>query len=312
MIAVLLAYLLAADLTRRSGRSRRPSSGPRPATCRRRSSSRARTSSPGSPTRTTASPRISSGATGSSAGSSRRSRAARRATARSSSRAGPPPTPGRAFGMIDAYGPPRRPGDGRPSRSGSPASRCRSGRRSRSAPTSSGVLVGHLPATRTWDRADQDLLELFASEIAVADPQRRSCSPRSSRRTPSCSSWTRRRTTSCAASATTSRRRSRASGPPPTSSARDRPDRRLGIIVEQTDRLSRMVRQLLTVTRLESGALRPRPRGRRPGQPRVRRAWEALAADGVPFTVDDRSAGWLAVADPTSSTRSCGRSSTTP
>ena len=31
-----------------------------------------------------------------------------------------------------------------------------------------GVLVGHLPATRRWERADQDLLELFASEIAVA------------------------------------------------------------------------------------------------------------------------------------------------
>ena len=30
------------------------------------------------------------------------------------------------------------------------------------------MLVGHLPATRTWERADQDLLELFASEIAVA------------------------------------------------------------------------------------------------------------------------------------------------
>ena len=31
-----------------------------------------------------------------------------------------------------------------------------------------GVLVGHLPATRRWERADQDLLELFASEVAVA------------------------------------------------------------------------------------------------------------------------------------------------
>ena len=30
------------------------------------------------------------------------------------------------------------------------------------------MLVGHLPATRPWERADQDLLELFASEIAVA------------------------------------------------------------------------------------------------------------------------------------------------
>ena len=31
-----------------------------------------------------------------------------------------------------------------------------------------GVLTGHLPATRSWDAADQDLLELYASEIAVA------------------------------------------------------------------------------------------------------------------------------------------------
>ena len=31
-----------------------------------------------------------------------------------------------------------------------------------------GVLVGHLPATRRWDAADQDLLELYASEVAVA------------------------------------------------------------------------------------------------------------------------------------------------
>ena len=30
------------------------------------------------------------------------------------------------------------------------------------------MLVGHLPATRPWERADQDLLELFASEVAVA------------------------------------------------------------------------------------------------------------------------------------------------
>ncbi len=31
-----------------------------------------------------------------------------------------------------------------------------------------GVLLGRAPATRTWERADQDLFELFASEIAVA------------------------------------------------------------------------------------------------------------------------------------------------
>jgi len=77
---------------------------------------------------------------------------------------------------------------------------------------------------------------------------------------------------------------------------RARPDRRLGIIVEQTDRLSRMVRQLLTVTRLESGALRPKSEVVALAHP-IRRAWEALAIEDVRFEVDDRSAGWLAVAD---------------
>ena len=31
-----------------------------------------------------------------------------------------------------------------------------------------GVLIGRLPATRTWERADQALFELYASEIAAA------------------------------------------------------------------------------------------------------------------------------------------------
>jgi signal transduction histidine kinase len=57
-----------------------------------------------------------------------------------------------------------------------------------------------------------------------------------------------------------------------------------------------MVRQLLTVTRLESGALKPRTEvfGL---APRVRRAWEALAAEDVGFELDDDTRGWLAVAD---------------
>ena len=78
---------------------------------------------------------------------------------------------------------------------------------------------------------------------------------------------------------------------------RPRPDRRLGIIAEQSERLSRMVRQLLTVTRLESGALRPRSEVVSLAT-RVRRAWEALGADGVDFELDDDAAGWLAIADP--------------
>ena len=75
------------------------------------------------------------------------------------------------------------------------------------------------------------------------------------------------------------------------------PDRRLGIIAEQSERLSRMVRQLLTVTRLESGALRPRSEVLAVGT-RVRKAWEALGVDDVVFDLDDRAEGWLAVADP--------------
>ena len=77
----------------------------------------------------------------------------------------------------------------------------------------------------------------------------------------------------------------------------ERPDRRLDIITEQVDRLSRMVRQLLTVSRIESGALRSRLEVFAP-VPRVRRTWEALGAADVPFTLEDRSEGWLALGDP--------------
>jgi signal transduction histidine kinase len=76
----------------------------------------------------------------------------------------------------------------------------------------------------------------------------------------------------------------------------DRPDRRLGIIAEQSERLSRMVRQLLTVTRLESGALHPRSEVVSLSS-RVRRAWEALAVQGIELRLKDDSLGWLAVAD---------------
>jgi signal transduction histidine kinase len=58
-----------------------------------------------------------------------------------------------------------------------------------------------------------------------------------------------------------------------------------------------MVRQLLTVTRLESGALRPRSEVVSLAT-RARKAWEALGVDDIRFEVDDRAGGWLAVADP--------------
>jgi signal transduction histidine kinase len=158
-----------------------------------------------------------------------------------------------------------------------------------------GILVGRLPATRTWERADQDLLELFASEIAVAI--------RNAQLFEQVEAQNAQLLELDAAKDDFLRGVSHNLQTPLTSIRAyaeqllgDRPDRRLGIIAEQSDRLSRMVRQLLTVTRLESGALRPRSEVVALGQ-RVRRAWEALAVADVPFALDDRAGGWLAVAD---------------
>jgi signal transduction histidine kinase len=158
-----------------------------------------------------------------------------------------------------------------------------------------GVLVGHLPASRLWDRADQDLLELFAAEVGV--------SLRNAQLFATVDAQNAQLLELDAAKDDFLRGVSHNLQTPLTSIrayadqlAAKRPDRRLEIIGEQADRLSRMVRQLLTVTRLESGALKPTPEVLALA-PRVRRAWEALAAGDVEFSVEDRSEGWLAVAD---------------
>ena len=158
-----------------------------------------------------------------------------------------------------------------------------------------GVLVGHLPATRRWERADQDLLELFASEIGVA--------VRNAQLFERVGAQNARLLELDAAKDDFLRGVSHNLQTPLTSIrayaerlAAERPDRRLGIIAEQAERLSRMVRQLLTVSRLEAGTLRPEADvfGL---APRVRRAWEALGVETVELTIDDESGGWLAVAD---------------
>ena len=68
------------------------------------------------------------------------------------------------------------------------------------------------------------------------------------------------------------------------------PDPRLGIIVEQTDRLSRLVAQLLTVSKLEAGTLQPEidvfPLG-----PLVQRVWDSLGRTGHPFLLQDDARG---------------------
>jgi len=159
-----------------------------------------------------------------------------------------------------------------------------------------GVLIGRLPATRRWEPADQDLLELFASEMAAAI--------RTARLFARVESQNRQLLELDAAKDDFLRGVSHNLQTPLTSirayaeQLNDAtPDRRLGIISEQSERLSRMVRQLLTVTRLESGALKPRSEVLSIGT-RARKAWEALGVDDVDFDLDDQAGGWLAVADP--------------
>ena len=159
-----------------------------------------------------------------------------------------------------------------------------------------GVLVGRLPATRSWEPADQDLLELFAAEIAVAI--------RNAELFTRVEAQNARLLELDAAKDDFLRGISHNLQTPLTSIrayadqlAAANPDRRLTIIAEQSDRLSRMVRQLLTVSRLESGALHPRLEVVALGT-RVRRAWEAIGARDVALDLRDESGGWLAIADP--------------
>jgi signal transduction histidine kinase/HAMP domain-containing protein len=159
-----------------------------------------------------------------------------------------------------------------------------------------GVAVGHLPATRRWDRADQDLFDLFAIEVSAAirnaqlyarvEDQNISLRDLNEAKDDFLRGVSHNLQTPLASIRGYAQQL-----------ATEAPDRRLGIITEQADRLSRMVRQLLTVNRIESGALRPRQEVLAPA-PHVRRTWEALGAADVPFSLDDRSAGWLALADP--------------
>jgi signal transduction histidine kinase len=158
-----------------------------------------------------------------------------------------------------------------------------------------GVFVGRLPPTRAWERADQDLLELYATEVAVAirnsqlltrvEAQNEALRDLGEQKDDFFRGVSHNLQTPLARIRATAEGLLGESG-----------DRRAAMIVEQSDRLSRMVRQLMTVTRLESGTLKPRADVLSVGV-RARRAWDALAIPNVPFSLEDRSAGWLAVAD---------------
>jgi signal transduction histidine kinase len=164
-----------------------------------------------------------------------------------------------------------------------------------------GAIVGHASATARWDRADQDLLELFAAVVGVglrnAELFARVADQNVRLQELDAAKDDFLRGVSHNLQTPLARIRANADQLAGEQAASGEPDRRLAIIAEQSDRLSRMVRQLLTVSRLDSGVLHPVAEVFALG-PRVRRAWEALGATDVSFTLDDRSGGWLAYADP--------------
>ena len=158
-----------------------------------------------------------------------------------------------------------------------------------------GFVVGRLPATRSWERADQDLLELYAVVVGVAvrnaelfarvEQQNRVLVEADAAKDDFFRGVSHNLQTPLARIRGYAER-----------IAADTGDRRASIVAEQSERLSRMVRQLLIVTRVDAGTLRPRAEVLALG-PRVRRTWEALAAEEVELALEDGSAGWLAIAD---------------
>jgi signal transduction histidine kinase len=158
-----------------------------------------------------------------------------------------------------------------------------------------GLIVGHLPATRRWERADQDLLELFAIEVgaAIRNAELYAHVEAQNRRLVSLDETKDDFLRGVSHNLQTPLASIRGYA---TQLAAEQPDRRLEIITEQADRLSRMVRQLLTVTRIESGAIRSRVEVFALGQ-LVRRTWEAIGAEDVEFSLDDGAGGWLALGD---------------
>lgn len=169
-----------------------------------------------------------------------------------------------------------------------------------------GVLLGHAAATTRWEPADQDLLELFAASVAVAlrDAELLGRVEEQNARLVALDAEKDDFLRGISHNLQTPLARIRAyadqlAGEAATSGAASsgEPDRRPAIIAEQSERLSRMVRQLLTVSRLDSGVLHPVAEVFAMG-PRVRRAWEALGAVAVPFELVDEAGGWLALADP--------------
>ncbi len=158
-----------------------------------------------------------------------------------------------------------------------------------------GLLLASLPATQTWERADQVLLDLYAIEISVAirnaelfgQVQEKNLQLR--RLSEVKDDFLRGVSHNLQTPLTSIKSNAEAL------SVTDK-DPRLTVISDQTDRLTRMVQQLLLVSRLESQPPRPNADVLAVG-PRVARAWEGLGVTDRTIDLHDGAADWLAVAD---------------
>ena len=151
-----------------------------------------------------------------------------------------------------------------------------------------GAIRGTLPPTRDWGEADQDLLRVLGIQLAGAIRNAELFDA----------------TAELAELKNEFLRGVSHNLQTPLTSIRafagqladETGDQRLGIIVEQSERLSRLVAQLLTVTKIEAGTLKPEvdvfPMGAL-----VRRAWESLGHPTSDLALDDGATGWLAAAD---------------
>ena len=151
-----------------------------------------------------------------------------------------------------------------------------------------GVLVATQVPTREWGEADEDLLRIFGVQLAAAVRNAElfdaveGLAELKAEFLRGVSHNLQTPLTSIRAFA--------------AQLATETGDRRLGIIVEQSDRLSRLVAQLLTVSKLEAGTLRPEVDVFALA-PLVQRVWESLGRGDHAFSLRDEAAGWLAAAD---------------
>jgi signal transduction histidine kinase/HAMP domain-containing protein len=160
-------------------------------------------------------------------------------------------------------------------------------------------LVGRLPPGRDWSEADQSLLDVFARLLraavddAAVHARALDRADRLSRLARLQGDFLRGVSHNLQAPLTNIVVVSDELATADTTDAHAREGAR--VIRAEADRLARLVGQLLTLSRLESGTLRVEAEPVAPA-PIIQRVWASLRSDR-PFQLDDDSAGMVAVAD---------------